>query len=135
MGCPSNSRFSIVDKYYWWLTPFSPSLGQWNIVNGLGALCCVPHCFSLNSAVRHNTYSVQKALPTSTLQFLGVRHHIALHCIAHCSCQWGPPAGGNEADECICHTELQLHPTLHRSTSWSCPRQLNFFIFRCNSIS
>ena len=48
MGCPSNRRFSIVHKYYRGLLLwFSARPGQWNIVNGLGALCYVPRCFSL----------------------------------------------------------------------------------------
>ena len=51
---------------------------------------------------------MQKALPTSTLQFLAVSHHIALHCALQLS--MGPPAGGNEADECICHTAAAATP-------------------------
>ena len=57
---------------------FSDSLGcpgQWNIVNGLGALCYVPHCFSLQQCC-------DWAQCTNVIPAIAIHRGQAQHCIA-----------------------------------------------------
>ena len=83
---------SIIGRLLW----FSPHPGQWNIVNGLGALCCVPHCFSLQQG--SGTVHTAKSIAIPRGQAL---HWIALHVarctlhIARCTLQlsMGTPGG------------------------------------------
>ena len=64
-----------------------------------------------------------------------VGNGVALSCVElQCSCQWGPPAGRNEADECICHTDAAAPSWLAINKPVGRVRQFNFLAVQDSSI-